>query len=143
MENKVINIKIVAQIARALKELRDQMVFIGGAVISLYADDPSADEIRPTVDIDMTIKVLNYSDWNKMQERLSKLRFFQILMDTLYVVIFIKVYLLILCLLKMDLLDLQTDGINWDLKISGLKRWKILNCRYFLINIKHLNLKNI
>jgi len=76
MENKVINIKIVAQVARALEELKDQMVFIGGAVISLYADDPSADEIRPTADIDMAIKVLNYSDWNKMQERLSKLRFF-------------------------------------------------------------------
>jgi hypothetical protein len=43
MENKVINIKIVAQVARALKELKDQMVFIGGAVISLYADDPSAE----------------------------------------------------------------------------------------------------
>lgn len=56
MENKVINIKIVARVARALKELKDQMVFIGGAVISLYADDPSADEIRPTADIDMAIR---------------------------------------------------------------------------------------
>lgn len=76
MENKIINIAIVAQIAKALQELKEQMVFVGGAVISLYTDDPSADEIRPTADIDMTIRLLNYSDWNKMQERLAELRFF-------------------------------------------------------------------
>ena len=76
MDNKVINIKIVAQVARALQELKDQMVFIGGAVISLYTDDPSADEIRPTSDIDMTVRLLNYLDWVKMQKRLAELRFF-------------------------------------------------------------------
>lgn len=76
MDNRIINTKIVAQIARALKELKDQMVFIGGAVISLYTDDSSADEIRPTADIDMAVKLLNYKDWVKMQERLSELRFF-------------------------------------------------------------------
>ena len=76
MDNKVVNIKIVAQVARALQELKDEMVFIGGAVISLYTDDPSADEIRPTADIDMTVRLLNYTDWVKMQKRLAKLRFF-------------------------------------------------------------------
>ena len=35
MENKTINIKLVAQVAEALKELKDQMVFVGGAV-SVY-----------------------------------------------------------------------------------------------------------
>ena len=56
MENKVINIKIVAQVAHALQELKDKMVFVGGAVISLYTDDPAADELRPTADIDMAIQ---------------------------------------------------------------------------------------
>lgn len=76
MENKIINIAIVAKIAKALQELKEQMVFVGGAIISLYTDDPSADEIRPTADVDMTIKLLNYNDWNKMQERLAELKFF-------------------------------------------------------------------
>jgi predicted nucleotidyltransferase len=52
------------------------MVFIGGAVISLYTDDPAADEIRPTTDIDMTINLANYSEWAQMQERLSELEFY-------------------------------------------------------------------
>ena len=59
MHNKTINLALVAQVAQALKELREKMVFIGGAVISLYTDDPAADEIRPTTDIDMTINYLN------------------------------------------------------------------------------------
>src|SRR5690606_3563099 len=51
------------------------MVFIGGAVISLYTDDPAAEEIRPTLDIDMTINLANYSEWAQMQERLAELGF--------------------------------------------------------------------
>jgi len=75
MENRIINIATVAEIAEALQELKDQMVFIGGAVISVYTDDPSADEIRPTADVDLTINLLNYAEWAQMQERLAELGF--------------------------------------------------------------------
>lgn len=51
------------------------MVFVGGAVVSLYTDDPSANEIRPTADVDLTIDLLNYADWVQMQERLADLGF--------------------------------------------------------------------
>ena len=76
MYNKVINLALVAQVAEGLKELREKMVFIGGAIISLYTDDPAADEIRPTTDIDMTINLANYAEWAKMQERLAELNFY-------------------------------------------------------------------
>lgn len=76
MHNKVINLALVAQVAKGLQELKDKMVFIGGAVISLYTDDPAAEEIRPTADIDMTINLANYVEWVQMQERLSELGFY-------------------------------------------------------------------
>ncbi|MEN9335533.1 MAG: hypothetical protein RLZZ500_520 [Bacteroidota bacterium] len=76
MHNKVINLALVAQVAQGLQELNDEMVFIGGAVISLYTDDPAAEEIRPTVDIDMTINLANYNEWAQMQERLAALEFY-------------------------------------------------------------------
>jgi predicted nucleotidyltransferase len=76
MYNRVINLALVAKVAEGLKELREKMVFIGGAVISLYTDDPAADEIRPTTDIDMTINLANYAEWAKMQERLAELSFY-------------------------------------------------------------------
>jgi predicted nucleotidyltransferase len=76
MHNKTINITLVAQVAKGLKELNEKMVFIGGAVISLYTDDPAADDIRPTSDIDITINLANYTEWAQMQERLAELRFY-------------------------------------------------------------------
>jgi len=76
MHNKIINLALVAQVAQGLKELKEKMVFIGGAVISLYTDDPAADEIRPTTDIDMTINLANYTEWTLMQERLAELNFY-------------------------------------------------------------------
>jgi predicted nucleotidyltransferase len=76
MHNKVINLALVAQVAIGLEELREKMVFIGGAVISLYTDDPAADEIRPTSDIDMTINLANYVEWVQLQERLAELKFY-------------------------------------------------------------------
>lgn len=47
MENRTIHIFTVAEVAKALHELKEQMVFIGGAVVGLYAD----------------------SNWLRMQER--------------------------------------------------------------------------
>jgi len=42
LENITINTALVKEIAIALKELKDIMVFVGGAIISLYTDDPAA-----------------------------------------------------------------------------------------------------
>ncbi|MDO8899156.1 MAG: hypothetical protein Q7V19_16010 [Bacteroidales bacterium] len=75
MENKTINIAVVAEVAEALKDIKEQMVFVGGAVVSLYTNDPAADEIRPTQDIDMTLNIVNLSHWAKVQEQLGALGF--------------------------------------------------------------------
>ncbi len=76
MENKTINLALVKEVAEALAELRDRMVFVGGATISLYTDDPAAGEIRPTSDIDMAIRMsYTYGQWASMQERLAELGF--------------------------------------------------------------------
>lgn len=75
MENKVINLHVVAEIAKALKELKEQIVFVGGAVVSLYTDDPAADEIRPTKDVDLTLHIVNLSHWEEITLQLARLGF--------------------------------------------------------------------
>lgn len=75
MENKSINIDIVKKIAVALKHLRPKVAFVGGAMISLYADDPAADEVRPTTDIDLSLTLESYGAWAKLQEELAVLGF--------------------------------------------------------------------
>jgi hypothetical protein len=75
MKNKIINLVLGADVARGLEELRERVVFIGGAVISLYTDDPAAEEIRPTGDIDMTVDLASYTEMVAFQERLIDLGF--------------------------------------------------------------------
>jgi predicted nucleotidyltransferase len=75
MENKTINIQTIAEVAKGLQELRQKIIFVGGAVISLYTDDEAAEEIRPTADIDLTIQVTGYAGWVHMQKRLGQLGF--------------------------------------------------------------------
>ncbi|MFC2186704.1 nucleotidyl transferase AbiEii/AbiGii toxin family protein [Fulvivirgaceae bacterium LMO-SS25] len=75
MENRTINIAVVAEIAEALQDLNQNMVFVGGAVVSLYTDDPAADEVRPTQDVDLTLNIINLSNWQEVQERLGVLGF--------------------------------------------------------------------
>jgi len=76
MENRIINLAVVAEIAEALKEYNQKMVFVGGAVVSLYTDDTAADEIRPTSDIDMTLNVVSLKEWYNIQKDLAKLGFY-------------------------------------------------------------------
>lgn len=76
MENKIINIHTVAKVAKALKDLKEDMIFVGGAIISLYTDDMAAEEIRPTFDVDLAIQLLNYGEWVRLQEKLNDLGFY-------------------------------------------------------------------
>lgn len=76
LKDRTISLHTVAEVARSLKHLKDKMVFVGGAVVSLYTDDPAADEIRPTSDIDLTVMLMSYGEWVQMQEELASLDIF-------------------------------------------------------------------
>jgi hypothetical protein len=75
MENKTINIGVVKKVAVALKHIRPKVAFVGGAMISVYADDPAADEVRPTKDIDLSLRLESYGAWAKLQGELEILGF--------------------------------------------------------------------
>lgn len=70
-----VNIEAIAFVATGLKELRDQVVFVGGAVVSLYANDPGADIPRPTSDIDLVIVVSTFAEFERLEMRLQELGF--------------------------------------------------------------------
>lgn len=75
MMRDVVNVQAVQLVAAGLRELRDQVVFVGGAAISLYADDPGADSPRPTSDIDLVIEVVGYGAYARLEQRLAELGF--------------------------------------------------------------------
>lgn len=73
----VINREIIRRIATALQELNERVIFVGGAVVSLYIDDPAADEIRPTKDIDITMEIASLSELEELRIELVKKGFVQ------------------------------------------------------------------
>ena len=55
MRNRIIHLDLIETIAAALGELNEKVVFVGGAVVGLYANDLAADDVRPTKDIDILL----------------------------------------------------------------------------------------
>lgn len=76
LKNKKVNEEIIKKIAIALGDLNDKVVYVGGAVVSLYADDPAADDVRPTKDIDIFLEIASYGKLALLQEEIAKKGFF-------------------------------------------------------------------
>ena len=51
------NLVMLEIVADGLGELIDEMVFVGGAVAELYADNPALSDIRPTIDVDCVVEL--------------------------------------------------------------------------------------
>jgi len=69
-----INIVRLKAIKNALVALEKEIVFVGGAILSLYNDSPIID-VRSTNDIDVIIEILNYRERAKIEEQLRELGF--------------------------------------------------------------------
>ena len=71
------NIDRVQIVARALGEIKEQVVFVGGSVVELYADNPELSDIRPTIDVDCVtdLQICTYSDYGKLEQKLRYLGF--------------------------------------------------------------------
>ena len=77
MKNTLINRAIIKRIAIALGELNDKVIYVGGATVSLYINDPAADDVRPTKDVDITVKVASMLELENIREILTKKGFKQ------------------------------------------------------------------
>jgi len=71
LKNTAINRMATVKIAKALGELNRQVVFVGGAMVSVYIDDPSAEDIRPTKDIDLTFQITTVSQLEELRQALT------------------------------------------------------------------------
>ncbi len=73
MHENIVRLKAVAL---ALKGLKQEYAFVGGATVSLYATNPElAGEIRPTDDIDVVVELASYKGYAELDERLRNLGF--------------------------------------------------------------------
>ena len=68
------NIVRIKAVHNSLADLKDKVVFVGGATISLYAERQTFD-VRPTNDVDVIIEILNYNERTKLEEKLRNFGF--------------------------------------------------------------------
>lgn len=66
------NILRLIRIAKGLGDLCEEMVFVGGAVTALYADDAAAPDIRPTTDVDCVTELATYGNYENLENRLRQ-----------------------------------------------------------------------
>lgn len=66
------NIRMLEAIARALGPLKEGLVFLGGATVALYLQDPAAPEVRPTDDVDCIVELASYASYAELERRLRQ-----------------------------------------------------------------------
>jgi predicted nucleotidyltransferase len=71
LKNTAINMGVVKKVATALGELNDQVAYVGGATVSIYANDPAAEDVRPTKDIDIILHIISFAELASLQNTLG------------------------------------------------------------------------
>ena len=62
-------------VATRLGPLNEQVVYIGGATLSLYVAERMAFDVRPTEDVDIVIELASYLGYSQLDEQLRQLGF--------------------------------------------------------------------
>lgn len=65
------NLSRLVAVATALGELNNEVVYVGGATVSLYVPGPQAVYSRPTDDIDVVVELATYSAYSQLLDRLT------------------------------------------------------------------------
>src|SRR5258708_27592720 len=61
--------------ARALRDLREEFVFVGGRTTGLLISDPAAPDVRPTRDVDVIAEIVSRAAYYVLSKRLRSLGF--------------------------------------------------------------------
>lgn len=66
------SIEMIQIVAKALQDLKEDVVFIGGATVALYFDKEPLFKVRPTDDVDCVIEMATRSQYYKLEEKLRE-----------------------------------------------------------------------
>ncbi|MEK7383389.1 MAG: hypothetical protein AAB262_08895 [Elusimicrobiota bacterium] len=69
------NVEMLGIVAKGLKGLKEEVVFVGGATIDLFITDPAAPGTRETDDVDCVIELVGKAKYYALEERLRALDF--------------------------------------------------------------------
>jgi predicted nucleotidyltransferase len=69
------NLAKVELIARALGDLRSELIFVGGCAAGLLMSGPATPAARVTYDVDLVAQMANLRDYHRMEKQLGRLGF--------------------------------------------------------------------
>ncbi|HVV90446.1 MAG TPA: nucleotidyl transferase AbiEii/AbiGii toxin family protein [Solirubrobacterales bacterium] len=69
------NVEMLELAAAALADLPDEVAFVGGATVELWATDEAAPEFRPTEDVDVIVEIATRSAYYRFEDRLRETGF--------------------------------------------------------------------
>jgi len=78
LKNTLLNKDVIKTVAEGLGELNQRVVYVGGAVVSMYINDPAADDVRPTKDIDISLEIASLTELEQIRKDLRNKGFNQI-----------------------------------------------------------------
>ena len=71
------NVELLARVAAALGDLRQQVTFVGGCATALLITDPAAAPVRATQDVDAIVAVVSLADYHRIGGALRERGFAQ------------------------------------------------------------------
>jgi predicted nucleotidyltransferase len=77
LSNSDFNKEVILRISLALGEMNERVVFVGGATIGLYINDPAAEDVRVTKDVDITVEIATLGELESIREELVQKGFKQ------------------------------------------------------------------
>jgi len=75
------NTELLAQMAEALGDLRERIVFVGGCATALLITDPAAAPVRATQDVDAVVAIASLPEYQRLGGALRKRGFKQTLAE--------------------------------------------------------------
>ena len=69
------NLELLVEVARFLKPLLGELVFVGGSTTALLITDRAAAEVRPAYDVDAIAEISSYAAYADFSERLRRCGF--------------------------------------------------------------------
>jgi hypothetical protein len=69
------NLQLLADAARLLTPILEELVFVGGCATALLITDKAAADVRPTYDVDAIAEITTYGGYVAFSEKLKKLGF--------------------------------------------------------------------
>lgn len=77
LSNSEFNREVIRRISLALGEMNERVIFVGGATIGLYINDPAAEDVRATKDVDITVEITSLGELESVREDLVQKGFKQ------------------------------------------------------------------